>query len=182
MAAFSHRPGAVNYPCMERQDLTQGQLGSFKFTPTDEVSPRYVSHTPYLATLHSAQPIVNHQRITEDYLHSIGDIHPSHSVPADNIHFHDSGNPTHTYVGQYAGRGSGLSTQPVESNYLHHKGDSHFFETHMKNDLVNARLRLSPSVVRAAVDGSSPTSKRTLRDWEYPQSTLTPPVPDLLVR
>lgn len=29
----------VKYPSMERQDLTQGQLGSFKFTPVDEVYP-----------------------------------------------------------------------------------------------------------------------------------------------
>lgn len=28
----------VKYPSMERQDLTQAQLGSFKFTPVDEAS------------------------------------------------------------------------------------------------------------------------------------------------
>ena len=32
----------VKYPSMERQDLTQGQLGSFKFTPVDEA----VRHSP----------------------------------------------------------------------------------------------------------------------------------------
>lgn len=33
----------VKYPSMERQDLTQAQLGSFKFTPVDEA----VYHAPH---------------------------------------------------------------------------------------------------------------------------------------
>lgn len=37
----------VKYPSMERQDLTQAQLGSFKFTPVDEAvhqTPQYNPH------------------------------------------------------------------------------------------------------------------------------------------
>lgn len=34
----------VKYPSMERQDLTQAQLGSFKFTPVDEAAPSTYPH------------------------------------------------------------------------------------------------------------------------------------------
>ena len=33
----------VKYPSMERQDLSQSQLGAFKFTPVDE-EPRFFHH------------------------------------------------------------------------------------------------------------------------------------------
>lgn len=35
----------VKYPSMERQDLTQAQLGSFKFTPVDEAAPSCHPHS-----------------------------------------------------------------------------------------------------------------------------------------
>ncbi|KAK5076922.1 hypothetical protein LTR51_002608 [Lithohypha guttulata] len=37
----------VKYPSMERQDLSQGQLGAFKFTPVDEVVNTSPQHQPH---------------------------------------------------------------------------------------------------------------------------------------
>lgn len=44
----------VKYPSMERQDLTQSQLGSFKFTPVDEVAPSSHPHPLLLQQYHQA--------------------------------------------------------------------------------------------------------------------------------
>lgn len=44
----------VKYPSMERQDLTQAQLGSFKFTPVDEAAPSNHPHPLLLQQSHQA--------------------------------------------------------------------------------------------------------------------------------
>lgn len=44
----------LKYPSMERQDLTQAQLGSFKFTPVDEVAPPSHPHPLLLQQYHQA--------------------------------------------------------------------------------------------------------------------------------
>lgn len=44
----------VKYPSMERQDLTQAQLGSFKFTPVDEAAPSSHPHPLLLQQYHQA--------------------------------------------------------------------------------------------------------------------------------
>lgn len=59
----------VKYPSMERQDLTQAQLGSFKFTPVDEVRPDAAMFPPhprlakqYVTSLKTAELIDQHFR------------------------------------------------------------------------------------------------------------------------
>lgn len=44
----------LKYPSMERQDLTQGQLGSFKFIPVDEVATPSHPHPLLLQQYHQA--------------------------------------------------------------------------------------------------------------------------------
>lgn len=49
----------VKYPSMERQDLTQAQLGSFKFTPVDEATPSFQPHPLLLQQYQQALQIGN---------------------------------------------------------------------------------------------------------------------------
>lgn len=44
----------LKYPSMERQDLTQAQLGSFKFTPVDEAAPSIQPHPLLLQQYHQS--------------------------------------------------------------------------------------------------------------------------------
>lgn len=125
MGVFNRHVGQVTYPRMERQDLTQAQLGAFKFTPTDEVRPVFTNLSPLFSpTRHHASTQFSH--------------FTNHDFNQHNLQ---------------------VSTSPT-------RVDSTFFNTYIKPDLTNSRIRLGPNVVRAAVDGASPSHKSQHWDAE----------------
>lgn len=67
----------VKYPSMERQDLTQSQLGSFKFTPVDEASHQ----SPYVHPL----LLSRHAHLSQEG--SLGDHHVQRSHAASDPSF-----------------------------------------------------------------------------------------------
>lgn len=106
------------YPPMERQDLNQTQLGSFKFTPVDNISSLQAIATSYMN---------------------------------NNL------NAILARVRAGAGPRSDRSFGPSAGNI-----DADFFNTHIKPDLGDSRLRLGPATFRSAVEGAatSPTRQK----------------------
>ncbi|KIW96575.1 uncharacterized protein Z519_01966 [Cladophialophora bantiana CBS 173.52] len=121
------------YPPMERQDLNQSQLGSFKFTPVD--------------------PVINIQSLTQSaklYLEKqISQRFPQGAAlplaaPSQNKLLPVSDMPYEN-----------LALYPNPSST-----DADFFNKHIKPDLGDSRLRLGPAALRSAVEGAaSPTKK-----------------------
>ncbi|KAK5050958.1 hypothetical protein LTR84_003517 [Exophiala bonariae] len=97
------------YPPMERQDLNQSQLGSFKFTPVDNISSLQAIATSYMNN--NINTIIARVK-----------------------------------AGHYADRSFNQSAV---------NRDTDFFNTHIKPDLGDSRLRLGPAAVRSAVEGAT---------------------------
>jgi hypothetical protein len=129
------------YPSMERHDLTQGQLGSFKFTPVDV--PRYPVDTRGDTPAFRRAKAGGIQRLEQ-----IQD--PATSSP-DSITLRGPG--TFLQMANHPSLGSLKYSQPSSAPS---PLDTTFFNNHIKPDLEESRLKFGPATLRAAVDGSSP--------------------------
>lgn len=129
------------YPSMERQDLTQGQLGSFKFTPVD-APPSDTLDDMLLAAqaMMRARVSTLPQFITAD----------NQSEAAQPVASQLASQPC------FPQSTSAFSFEPTPPPSALPKPDSDFFNTHIKPDLEESRLKLGPAAFRAAVDGNSP--------------------------
>ena len=119
------------YPPMERQDLNQSQLGSFKFTPIDPV-------LDIQALTHSAQQFLEQQLSQRQRLH---------------------GAPT-SANGPWQDNGSTFSSERHAPQPNSFAADAEFFNKHIKPDLGDSRLRLGPAALRSAVNGPVSPTKR----------------------
>ncbi|KIW84562.1 hypothetical protein Z517_03812 [Fonsecaea pedrosoi CBS 271.37] len=121
------------YPPMERQDLNQSQLGSFKFTPVDPVSN--ISNLT-----HSAKVYLEQQLCRRLY-------HGAAPLAADS-----STDKPNAFTDTSPGKFVSLPTSSL--------ADANFFNKHIQPDLGDSRLRLGPAALRSAVEGAaSPTKK-----------------------
>ncbi|ETI28775.1 hypothetical protein G647_01226 [Cladophialophora carrionii CBS 160.54] len=120
------------YPPMERQDLNQSQLGSFKFTPVDPVDLKSLTQS---ANQFLEQQFFQRQRLSVASASSTGAFQDSASTLSSDRGAHQPN--------QYA-------------------IDTEFFNKHIKPDLGDSRLRLGPAALRSAVDGASPAKKQSL--------------------
>jgi hypothetical protein len=144
------------YPIMERQDLTQGQLGSFKFTPVDN-SPQASQ-----SLAHGWRKTRAQQRLEQQLRASIKRVlatqpETSTQQPAKlpNTNTPQSHSPTRA-------RASACSP-PYYS----------FFNEHIKPDLGESRLKFGTAAIRLAVESQSPekgreASKTNLDVSEFP--------------
>ncbi|OCT46497.1 hypothetical protein CLCR_01831 [Cladophialophora carrionii] len=120
------------YPPMERQDLNQSQLGSFKFTPVDPVDLKSLTQS---ANQFLEQQFFQRQRLSVASASSTGAFQDSASTLSSDRGPHQPN--------QYA-------------------IDTEFFNKHIKPDLGDSRLRLGPAALRSAVDGASPAKEQSL--------------------
>jgi hypothetical protein len=139
------KPGErlFKYPPMERQDLNQTQLGSFKFTPVDPVNN-------FQALTNSAKQFLEHQLSSRQ---RTGHVSTSTGLSPDNS--------------------STLSSQRPPANHAQPDVDPSFFNKHIKPDLDDSRLRLGPAALRSAVQGASPTKRASLpfqQSHGYPEA------------
>lgn len=121
------------YPPMERQDLNQSQLGSFKFTPVDPIDP--------------ASNLQSLTQSARQYLDQkmYGGLHRGSSSTA----------------GAVSDDASTFSPRPPFPQTHASNADAEFFNKHIKPDLGDSRLRLGPAAFRSAVDGiGSPQKNR----------------------
>jgi hypothetical protein len=119
--------GIFKYPHMERQDLTQGQLGDFKFTPVDQ---------PKQQTLHAMT--ASAKQYLEGQLYR--------KLP---------GAPTSPESASRASISNASVVPPAPASQASANHD--YFNKHIKSDLDESRLRLGPAALRTAVNGGSPT-------------------------
>ena len=148
MAFFSK--SFLPYPNMERQDLTQGQLGSFKFTPVDAVQ-RHVDDE-YLTAVAQQQILAQLYQSTQSAVAMASDLQP---------HVRDeSASYSH-------------NNTSTRSHLQSHTTDSTFFDKYTKTDLADSRLRYGPAALRSAVESHSPQKTRTQvsEDTSYPHSS-----------
>lgn len=138
------------YPSMERQDLTQGQLGSFKFTPVDIIDPSSLqtSHLGDTPLLWQAQARLRERMEQQDHLEGISWTKgTSDYLPYPRKHKHRAQQSSFNSVfSQSSGGPQSLKSTP----------DSAFFNRNIKPDLEESRLKLGPAAFQSAVDGSSP--------------------------
>ncbi|OAP62489.1 hypothetical protein AYL99_04694 [Fonsecaea erecta] len=120
------------YPPMERQDLNQSQLGSFKFTPVDPVSN--IQSLTQSAKLYLDEQL--RQRLpraaaslttgsSQSNPTIFADVSPENPLPYSN-------------------------SSSVDAN---------FFNKHIRPDLGDSRLRLGPAALRSAVEGAASPTK-----------------------
>lgn len=123
----------LKYPPMERQDLNQTQLGSFKFTPVDNIHSLTSIATKYL-----------NQQLAQNLARA------SASRTSDRTLHASLG---HNTVG-VVNKSSVPHNHPPPT-------DPEFFNRHIKPHLGESRLRLGPAALRSAVEGAatSPTKK-----------------------
>jgi hypothetical protein len=114
------------YPPMERQDLNQTQLGSFKFTPVDSVTN--VQDLTQSARQFLEQQLIQRQRLPGSPPSSIG--------------------PWKYNATPWSFERLAAHPQPVE-------GLRDFFNKHIKPDIGESRLRLGPAALRSAVDNAT---------------------------
>lgn len=116
---------------MERQDLTQGQLGSFKFTPVDAVSPdkgrwtAMAQQEVFTELQHAAQRAV---------------------AMAPDAYSHARSNSAGCFSNAWSSHGNPQSP----------KQDTTFFDKQSKPDLAESRLKYGPAALRSAVESYSP--------------------------
>ena len=134
MAFFSK--SFLPYPNMERQDLTQGQLGSFKFTPVDAV--------PHNRDYWTA---VAHQQM----LNQLQDAAQQAVAMAPDVYPHARSNSA----------GCFSNTWSTHGNQQSPREDTAFFDKHSKPDLADSRLKYGPAALRSAVQSHSPQKTRT---------------------
>lgn len=157
---MSARTQFPSYPSMERQDLSQGQLGSFKFAPVD--ADRIHGGSRFLSDL------------ARHYM-------SSHLKQAAQ-------NPTVTPVARTNSTRARLKqadsehrqTAPLPHVPTSPASESSFFNNHIRSDLIDSRLKYGPAVVRSAVNSNSPERKRETEHVQVDVSEA--PVQLLLVR
>ena len=133
------------YPGIERQDLTQGQLKSFKFTPVDNASYHsrnstrdWLKSTAQLQMQHQLQDSVHraiavqHQKQDTKYY--------SENLPYPNLWQNSPSNRQRA------------STLPPPAISL--------FTGHNKTHLADSRLKFGPAALRSAVESHSPEKGR----------------------
>jgi hypothetical protein len=118
--------GTSKYPHMERHDLTQGQLGDFKFTPVDQ---------PKQKSLH------NMTATAKQYLE--GQLY--RKLP---------GTPPSPEFASRASMSDTSVVRPAPTSQV--SVDHEYFNKNIKPDLDESRLRLGPAALRTAVNGGSP--------------------------
>ena len=126
---------------MERQDLSQGQLGSFKFAPVDVIRQPRV-HNQFLNDL-AREHMSSHLKVAAQH---------SATVPPRSLRSRALGS-------------SEVDASNQQNPFTHHiptspTSDSGFFNHHIKPDLTDSRLKYGPAAVRSAVDSNSPEKKR----------------------
>lgn len=149
---------------MERQDLTQGQLGSFKFTPVDSVSSyEERSYFPWNYREKSVEEWASQDTSSKLFDHTNFNLrrppwlHPADTwsrftSPSSVSHHCSSASPPRT-------------STPVS--------DPSFFNKHIRPDLGDSRLKLGSAALRSAVNGNSP-EKTTTQDCRSPQVSAKP--------
>jgi hypothetical protein len=144
----------LQYPSMERQDLTQSQLGSFKFTPVDAV--RKEINQEYLTAL-AHEEMLGQLQYSAQRAVAMASVTPSRAsfdfaiTSATNLAAHNN-------------------------LQIPHSGSS-FFNKHIKPDLEDSRLRYGPAALRSAVESHSPKKTRTqVCEYCRLQSPFTGPV------
>ena len=136
MAVFSK--SFLPYPNMERQDLTQGQLGSFKFTPVDAVRR---DHNKDFWTA------MAHQEFVTQLKHGVQQA----VAMAPNVYQHARTDSAACFS----------NTWSSHDNPQSPKQDAAFFDQHSKPDLADSRLKYGPAALREAVQSHSPQKART---------------------
>ncbi|KIX00158.1 uncharacterized protein Z518_10295 [Rhinocladiella mackenziei CBS 650.93] len=120
----SERP--LNYRSMERQNLNQSQLGSFKFTPAGNIRP--------------IDAIAN--KVMGDQLaESLA------RATRSGFSQYQTGNSLRDSVTTDSQAPQGPATPLIS--------DANFFHTHIKSDLGDSRLRSGPDAFRSTVDGAT---------------------------
>ncbi len=123
---------------MERQDLTQGQLGSFKFTPVDAIQRDHSKE--YLTAVAQQQMLSQFQQSAQQTI-----------AMAPNVYPHARSDSA----------GCFSNTWSSHDNSQGPKQDSTFFDKHPKPDLADTRLKYGPAALRSAVESHSPEKTRT---------------------
>lgn len=145
-------PQFPSYPSMERQDLSQGQLGSFKFAPVDagqvcnssqflsDLARQYMSsHLKQAARNPAITPVT---RSTTSQAR-IKQVDPEKRQNTSQSH---------------------VPTGPIS--------ESSFFNDHIRPDLEDSRLKYGPAVVRSAVNSNSPEKKRYMEHFKVDVSEV----------
>ncbi|EXJ61305.1 uncharacterized protein A1O5_11862 [Cladophialophora psammophila CBS 110553] len=122
------------YPPMERQDLNQSQLGSFKFTPVDPVIN--IQSLTQSAKLYLEQQLS--QRLPQGAALPLAAPSQNKLLPLSDMPYEN------------------LALYPNPSST-----DADFFNKHIKPDLGDSRLRLGPAALRSAVEGAASPTKKT---------------------
>ncbi|KIX93319.1 uncharacterized protein Z520_10962 [Fonsecaea multimorphosa CBS 102226] len=131
MASNNASERLFKYPPMERQDLNQSQLGSFKFTPVDPVSS-----SSSIQTLTQSAKLYLEEQL-------------SRRLP--RVAAGTSQNKLHTVTN--------VSPEKPLSYSNSSSADANFFNKHIKPDLGDSRLRLGPAALRSAVAGAASPTK-----------------------
>lgn len=119
------------YPAMERQDLNQSQLGSFKFTPVDNLHSLTLEARAFLE-----------RQLAERAARILGMKAAQNDANVNALSVRTRDEP-----------GKQVN-QPEPST------DVDFFNKHIKPDLAESRLRLGPAALRVAVEGAASPKKR----------------------
>lgn len=131
------------YPSMERQDLTQGQLGSFKFTPIDVPTSSTLGNTPFLlAAQAKLRERMRNRAFTADSQIDFSSLAGQKWLDEQQIKPQPS--PS-----------TAFKSNPTLS-FVPSRPDPAFFNTHIKPDLEDSRLKFGTAAIRAAIDGTSP--------------------------
>lgn len=123
------------YPPMERQDLTQSQLNSFKFTPVDS--------TPHTT--------IGRNFLEEQLNQSVTRMAAKHSRRSTNT--------TNTLINALPENPFVLTINPLQQPKTS-STDPNFFNKVIKPALAESRLRLGPAALRSAVEGAASPTKQ----------------------
>lgn len=137
MAVFSK--SFLPYPNMERQDLTQGQLGSFKFTPVDAVQRD--PNKDFLTAMAHQQMLTQLQNAAQQAV-----------AMSPDVYQHTRSDSAGCLSNTWSSHGNPQSP----------KQDVAFFDKRSKPDLADSRLKYGPAALREAVQSHSPQKVRTL--------------------
>jgi len=136
----------LTYPPMERQDLNQAQLGSFKFTPVDNIHSLTSIATKYL-----------NQQLAQNLARA--------STPRT------SDRTLNASLGKH---NVDVASQLPNTQNHPPRTDPEFFNAHIKPHLGESRLQLGPAALRSAVEGAarSPAKKPRLEFEGIPVSSF----------
>ncbi|KAI1621317.1 hypothetical protein EDD37DRAFT_672975 [Exophiala viscosa] len=117
----------LTYPPMERQDLNQAQLGSFKFTPVDNIHSLTSIATKYL-----------NQQLAQNLAKA--------SMPKTS---------DRTLNASLGHKTADVATRMLDPHNHPLPADPEFFNAHIKPHLGESRLQLGPAALRSAVEGAA---------------------------